>query len=181
MGRTRLSQGKRTYRLPNNSWPMLSRWSDRTSWTLEQRLPHLFREIEERVAEAEYAAEQERLAAEKAAEAAKRAAEERERTWQVLMRQAEERLIESHRAACLREQSDAWSRAEILRRYCDAMETAYGDKPETSEWLGWAKAYISRLDPLTEVPAMPASPDANPEALQRHLPDGWSAEGPQRS
>lgn len=56
-----------------------SRWSDRQSWTLEERLPHLFREIEERIVEAKRVAEEQRIAAEKRAEAERREAEERER------------------------------------------------------------------------------------------------------
>jgi hypothetical protein len=154
-----------------------SRWSDRDSWTLEERLPHLFREIEERVSEAAYAAEQERIEAARAAEAAQRAAEERERTWQALMRQAEERLVESHRAAQLLAQSNSWHRAEALRRYCDAMEIAHGGRAETVAWLAWARTYLQQLDPLSEVPAMPADPEATAEALQEHLPAGWSARG----
>jgi hypothetical protein len=85
----------------SQSWLFLgrqSRWADRNAWTLEERLPHLFREIEERVVEAAAAAEQERIAAERAAEVARLAAEERERMWHVLMRQAEEQLIESNGA-----------------------------------------------------------------------------------
>jgi hypothetical protein len=156
-----------------------SRWADRHSWTLEERLPHLFREIEERVVEAAYAEEQERIEAERVAEAARRAAEERERMWRVLMRQAEERLVESNRADQLLEQSNSWHRAEALRRYCDAMEIAHDDRAETVTWLAWARTYIQQLDPLSEAPAMPANPEATPEALQAHLPDGWSVRGPE--
>jgi len=72
-----------------------SRWADRQSWTLEERLPHLFREIEERIVEADYAIEQRRIAAEKADTAARLAVEERERRWHVLMAEAEEHLIEA--------------------------------------------------------------------------------------
>ena len=156
-----------------------SRWADRSSWTLEERLPHLFREIEERVVEAAFAAEQERVEAEREADAARRAAEERERMWRVLMRQAEERLVESNCADQLLEQSNSWHRAEALRRYCDAMELAHGDRAETVAWLSWARTYIQQLDPLSEVPAMPANPEPTPEALQEHLPAGWSARGPE--
>jgi hypothetical protein len=56
-----------------------SRWADRQSWSLEERLPHLFREIEGRIAEAARVAEDERIARETAADAARRKAEERER------------------------------------------------------------------------------------------------------
>jgi hypothetical protein len=156
-----------------------SRWADRQSWSLEERLPHLFREIEERIVEADHAAEQARIAAEKAAEAARQAADERERTWHVLMRQAEERLIETHRATQLRTQADAWHLADTLRRYCDAIEAAYGDRPDSAEWLTWARAHVLALDPLTEAPTMPDAPEASPDALQPHLPDGWSARGPE--
>lgn len=165
--RSRLSSGRQ------------SRWADRNSWTLEERLPHLFREIEERVVEAAFAAEQERLEAERAADAARRAAEERERMWHVLMRQAEQQLVESNRADRLLEQSDSWHRAEALRRYCDAMEVAHGARAETVTWLAWARTYIRQLDPLNEAPAMPADPEVTPEALQAHLPEGWSARGPE--
>jgi hypothetical protein len=156
-----------------------SRWADRQSWTLEERLPHLFREIEERILEADHAAEQARIASEKAAEAAKQAAEERERTWHVLMRQAQERLVETHRANELRAQADAWHLADTLRRYCDAIEAAYGDRADTTEWLSWARAHVLELDPLTEAPTMPDAPEASPDALQLHLPEGWSARGPE--
>jgi hypothetical protein len=60
------------------------------------------------------------------------------------------------------------------------MDAAYGDRPETAEWLTWARAYISRLDPLTAPPEMPEPPEASPEALQPHLPDRWSAHGPEQ-
>jgi hypothetical protein len=156
-----------------------SRWADRNAWTLEERLPHLFREIEERVVEAAYAAEQERIEAERAAEVARRTAEERERMWHVLMRQAEEQLVESNRAVQLFEQSDLWHRAAALRRYCDAMETAHGAHPDTAEWLEWARTYIQQLDPLSDAPVMPTHPVVTPETLQPHLPDGWSARGPE--
>ena len=157
-----------------------SRWADRQSWTLEERLPHLFREIEERIAEGDRAAEQERIAAANAAEVARRAAEEREHVWRALMQQAEERLVDAHRAAQLRAQADAWHLVQGLRRYCDAVHAAHGNHPDTVEWLLWAHEYIRRLDPLlADPPTMPQRPEATPEALQRHLPEGWSAHGPE--
>lgn len=156
-----------------------SRWADRQAWTLEERLPQVFRELEERIAEAARFAEQQWIAAEKAAEEAKRAAEERERRWHVLMAEARERLAESNRAADLRTQADAWQTAENLRRYCDAVEAARGHRVETAEWLEWARAYVGWLDPLSEPPALSEPPEATPDALQQHLPDGWSAQGPE--
>lgn len=156
-----------------------SRWSDRQSWQLEERLPHLLREIAERIAEAKRIAEEKRVAAKKAAEAARRKTEERERQWHILMDQARTRLVEADRAARLRAQAEAWRQADELRRYCDALEAAHGDDPVTAGWLSWARAYAVSLDPLAEPPAMPEPPEPTPEALQEHLPDGWSAYGPE--
>jgi hypothetical protein len=155
------------------------RWGDRQSWTLEERLPHLFWEVEERIAEADRVAERERIETERAAEAARRAAEARERKWQVLMTEARERLTESHRAAHLHAQVDAWSAAQRLRSYCDAVEASFGNNPNTVEWLKWSRAYILRLDPLTAPPVMPEPPEPSPDALQQHLPEGWSSHGPE--
>jgi hypothetical protein len=156
-----------------------SQWSDRQSWTLEERLPHLFREIEERIAEANRVAEQERIAAEQAAETARREAEERERQWNVLMNDAKHRLVESHRASRLRAEAERWATVETLRRYCEAVEVNYGDHGDTAEWLAWARSYIAETDPLGGPPAMPEDPEPTIEALQQHLPDGWSAHGPE--
>jgi hypothetical protein len=156
-----------------------SRWGDRKSWVLEERLPHLFREIEERVAKADRVAEEERIAAEKAAEEARRAAEERERKWHALMEEARRRLVETQRAGLLRAQAAAWHEAELLRRYCDAMEVVHGENPESLKWIAWARDFAARLDPLREPPLMPEPPEETPEALQEHLPDGWSVHGPE--
>lgn len=156
-----------------------SRWGDRTSWKLEERLPHLFREIEERVVKADRVAEEERIAAERAAEEARRAAEERERQWHLLMDQARERLVETHRLAVLRSQEQAWREAGRLREYCDAIEAAHGEHPESAEWIAWARDFADKLDPLGEQPFMPEPPEETPEALQEHLPEGWSVHGPE--
>ncbi len=154
------------------------RWGDRASWMLEERLPHLFREIEERIVIAKESAEVARIEAERAAERARLAAEERERKWLVLMDQARERLVEQHRAEHLGEQARAFAEIRRLRSYVEAMEAAYGDHEETASWLAWAQSYLDQRDPLGQPPVMPRPPEATPEALQPHLPAGWSAEGP---
>ena len=154
------------------------RWGDRASWTLEERLPHLFREIEERIVIAKEATEIRRVEAERAAERARLAAEERERKWLVLLDQAKDRLVEEHRAKQLGEQARAFADVQQLRGYIDAMRAAYGDHEETGPWLAWAQSYVDQRDPLREPPVMPRAPEATHEALQPHLPAGWSAEGP---
>jgi hypothetical protein len=155
-----------------------SRWTDGRSWTLEERIPHLFREIEERIAHAIRDAEEKRLAADARAAAARREAEERERQWGVLMDQARARLAGAHRAGHLREQAADWHEADRLRRYCDAAHAAHGENPATREWLVWARSYIAELDPLSQPPVEPAPVEATANALQEHLPPGWSARGP---
>jgi hypothetical protein len=94
------------------------------------------------------------------------------------MEQARERLVESQRVAVLRSQEQAWRGAKRLREYCDAMEAAHGEHPESAEWIGWARDFANRLDPLSERPSMPEPPKETPEALQEHLPKGWSVHGP---
>jgi hypothetical protein len=155
-----------------------SRWGDRQSWSLEERLAHLFREIEERIVEAQHIAEDERVAAEERRLAAQREAEDRERTWHRLMAEARERFLEDYRAAKLREQASAWQTADVLRRYCDAMEAAHGGDEGAADWLAWARAHVRGIDPLRQPPTMPEQPEAGPEDLQRYFPAGWSARGP---
>jgi hypothetical protein len=154
------------------------RWGDRASWTLEERIPDLFRELAERLDEGTREDQAKRLAEERAAEDTRRAAEERERQWVVLMREAREALLEAHRATQLQEQAQAWQTAAELRRYCDAVESEHAGHPGTDEWLGWARSYIAALDPLTEPPRVPDPPVETVDALQAHLPAGWSATGP---
>jgi hypothetical protein len=154
------------------------RWSDRASWMLEERLPHLFREIEERIVMAKEAVEVQRIERERAAERARLEAEERERKWLVLMDHAKERLVEEHRAEQLNEQARAFAEVQRLRSYISAMAAAYGDREETAPWLAWAHRYVDQRDPLRKPPAMPQAPEATPEALQPHMPSGWSADGP---
>lgn len=154
------------------------RWSDRQSWTLEERLPHLFREIEARIIHARRMQEQERIRAEEAAERARREAEQLERTWNAHMATARERLTEDHHRARLSAAVDDWEQARRVRAYCDAAEAAYPESLETQTWIAWARAYAEQLDSLTAAPLMPDPPDDTPDALQPYLPDGWSADGP---
>jgi hypothetical protein len=155
------------------------RWGGRASWQLEDRLSHLFREIQERIAEAERIAEEERIEAERAAEAVRIEAEQREKTWNELMERARRQLVEQGRIVELRAQVASWQESELICRYCDAMEEAHGGDPRCIEWIGWARAFAAKLNPLRETPSMPDPPEETLEALQEFLPDGWSARGPE--
>lgn len=149
-----------------------SRWGDRQSWTLDERLPHLFQEIELRIVLAERFAMRQRIAAERAAEERQRAKEERERRWRELMEHARERFITDHRVDALRAQAHAWQEVERLRQYCTALEKVHGDNPDTVVLLAWAHEHIEAIDPLGTPPALPAPPEPTAEALQPYLPSG---------
>ena len=154
------------------------RWGDRASWQLEDRLSHVFREIQERIVEAERIAEEDRIKAEEAAEAARIEAEQREKKWDELMEGAKRQLVEQGRIVELRGQVANWQESELIRRYCDAMEEAYGGDSQSIKWIEWARAFAASLDPLCEAPSIPDPPEETPEALQEFFPDGWSVHGP---
>lgn len=155
-----------------------SRFGDGRRQRLEDRLPHLFREIEARVVEVGHAAERHRIATERRVEQERRRAEERERQWGAHMERARARLLEERRETALEREADAWHRSERLRRYLDAAEATYGDHPDTRAWLTWARGYVRRLDPLRTPPKAPESLEETPALLQPYLPEGFSAHGP---
>lgn len=154
-------------------------WGDRRSWTLEDRLPHIFREIEERIVLLDRRDEELRIERERRAEVERRRVEERERTWHRLMAEARERLTESERVKHLRGQVSRWEEAERIRRFCAAAESAHPVEPGVDEWTAWSRAFADRLDPLSDPPATPAESEPTPEELQAFLPAGWSAHGPE--
>jgi hypothetical protein len=157
-----------------------SRWSDRSSWTLEERLPHLFVEIEERALEGARIDEEERRVAEAEAARQEREKAEREEQWKKLMVRAQDRVIESHRAAQLRSRLDASDEAQRIRRYCEAMDATAADSEETAAWLTWAREYANKIDPIGVPTSLPEDPDLTHEAVQQHLPSGWSTYGPEQ-
>ncbi len=154
-----------------------SHWSDRSSWTLEERLPHLFVEIQERAVEGARLDEEERRLAEEEAAREKRERQEREERWNELMGEAQRGLIESHRATWLHSRLEAWDEAERIRRYCQAMETTAGESEETATWVAWALGYAEKIDPIGVPTSLPEDPVMTHEAVQEHLPDGWSTYG----
>jgi hypothetical protein len=145
-------------------------WADRRSWTLEEKLPELIRELEVR------AAEDDHRDAER-----KRAAEERTRQWEVAMNAAKERFREQHRAQALRTQVASWREANLIRGYLDALRDRYGGDAESAAWIAWAEHYVDKLvDPLARPRAMPEDREPTPDDLAPFLgglspygPPGW--------
>jgi len=143
-----------------------SSWGDRRSWTLEEKLPEILREIEVRAVEDDCRAERER-----------RKEEERQRQWELAMERAKERFVDSYRGKVLRAHAAAWQEAIELRRYLDALEETHGDDPDATEWIEWVRDYIKRLDPLNSAQTLPTPEEISAEELKPFL-GGLSPYGP---
>jgi hypothetical protein len=153
-------------------------WSDRQSWSLEERLPHLFRELEERLVEARRSVERERILAAEAAERRRLDAEAREEQWRRLMYTARQRLRRNELRQQLLAEVKAWDEAKQIRAYCDAMDAAYPDEEATRAWVAWARGHATERDPLASSPALPAQREPSLDEVQPYLPKGWDASGP---
>jgi hypothetical protein len=145
-----------------------TKWGDRQRWTLEDRLPQLMRELETQAVEAE----ERRLAKE-------REEAERRRQWEAAMEHARIRLIDDHRREVLRRRITAWTEADAIRAYCEAVEARHGADtiaadPEAAQWLAFAREHA---DHTQRLPRMPADPDVTPDALKPYL-GRWSPYGP---
>jgi hypothetical protein len=145
-----------------------TKWGDRQRWTLEDRLPQLMRELETQAVEAE----ERRLAKE-------REEAERRRQWEAAMEHAKIRLIEDHRREVLRRRVTAWTEADAIRAYCEAVEARHGADtiaadPEAAQWLAFAREHA---DHAQRLPRMPADPEVTPDALKPYL-GRWSPYGP---
>ncbi|MFZ3494132.1 hypothetical protein ACODT5_13055 [Streptomyces sp. 5.8] len=148
-------------------------WADRERWRLEDVLGAVLREVEVRSRE-----DAQRRIEEKRAEA------DRKHRWQAAMDSAREQAIQAQLATVLREQAKDWHEVRALSQYCDAMErrlaasdgSAAPEAVSTRHWLEWARAFVSSLDPLRELPGMPATRAPEPEELKPYL-SGWSPRG----
>ncbi|MFD9122296.1 hypothetical protein [Streptomyces bottropensis] len=146
-------------------------WGDRKQWSLEDKLPALFREIAHR-AHTEYERQQ----------AQQRKEEETRQRWLTAMQQARTALLEDHRLKALRTQVQAWQEATAIRAYCDALEDHHatsGKAEAATAWATWARDYADRIDPVPQNPGTPEPPAITPEDLRPYL-RGWSPYEPKR-
>src|SRR5207248_2941411 len=101
-----------------------------SSWTLENKLPDLLREVEIRAAEDDHRQRE-----------AERAAQERQRLWELEMERAKVRYVEAYRATRLLEQVTKWREARDVDAYLAAVKEKHSDEAPTSEWIVWISRY----------------------------------------
>jgi hypothetical protein len=145
-----------------------SSWGDRRSWTLEEKLPEILRELEVRAVEDDHREAERR-----------RQQEERQREWEAAMARAKLRFIEAERENTLRSEVASWQEAQLFERYLSEVEATHGDDLEAAEWIEWMRGFISRLNPISRTARMPEVPEPDPSDLKPFL-GGWSPYGPQR-
>jgi hypothetical protein len=143
-----------------------ARWADRKSWSLEEKLGELLRELEIRAAEDDHRDL-----------VAQRAAEERQRNWELAMERAKERFHQAELAKTLHDQIAAWQEARVVRSYLAALEDQHGNDAGATEWITWIREYLERLDPLHAAPAVPEPCEPSPDDLKPFL-GGLSPYGP---
>lgn len=147
------------------------RWSDRQRWHIEEKLDQLLVELEERsVIEREKRIERELKEAERQAQV------------DLALAEAKVLLIQQHRTEVLLQRAEAWQRAELVRRYLDALHARVETLPDeeqrrrAAEWLAWAERRAEQLDPLNGGLGFPEEPEATAEALAPFLP-AWLRRG----
>ncbi|MBJ7459594.1 MAG: hypothetical protein JHD02_10435 [Thermoleophilaceae bacterium] len=154
------------------------RWSDGQSQRIEDRLSALFHEIEGRVLLVAREKERRRRAAADQAERERLAAEQRRRLWEQHVAAARQQFVEAHRVAYLHEQTERWHHIEAIRQYCAAAGRTHGRAPETAAFLAWAEGYVAANDPLATPPTLSNDLQPTEEQLDRYMPAGWTAKGP---
>lgn len=144
-------------------------WADRASWTLEDKLPELLRELAIRADELRLLRE----AKAKAEQAYRRAVELEEQRARV-------RASEAHRQAILDKQLERWRAARELRDHAAAVAAVIeaatvngGADNETIDdarrWLSWIKDKADRQDPTRTLPAWPKDPELPPYELEKFM------------
>lgn len=145
---------------PLSGWAVHQKtFADTKTIRLDDRLPVVIQELELRAAaqdERDRQIEVER--------------QERRRRWRQVRDEAEVAVREAHRASILRRQTEDWKLASQIDAYLAAMADRIavldGDElAAATEWIVWARAYQTRLDPLHGPLAMPPDPRFTPDAL----------------
>lgn len=118
-------------------------WADRTRWTLDQKLPHLFAEIATRAADlvrARTRREEERV---------RRRAE-----WDDAIHRARQDYVDQFNRGRLRDQLARSAEAEAIRAYCARLQVLADGIDDVdrcariTQWIRWATDQADRLDPV---------------------------------
>lgn len=156
--------GRLTIELDTTYQGRRRRWTDTTRWALEDKLPDVLQELEQR-AEID---ERRRVKRE-------RAEEQRRHERQRQLDEARKLMAEERRALALEQEITAWQRAEAIRSYCDRLDNAMrrACAPASWEWVRWARRHADTIDPTrqTQLPAMPASPTISNHEVEIWLRD----------
>jgi hypothetical protein len=152
-----------------------SKWADTATRSLEDCLPQILQEIELRAA----SAERRRLDEIKASEV-------RRQQWEVAMDEARVAYREDFRKKAFTLQVDKWLRAQEIRDYLQAMQSAIDEiadpdaAADAAEWLEWCTSDTESIDPLKRRLAMPDDPLPEADDLKPFLA-GFSPWGPEAS
>jgi hypothetical protein len=146
-------------------------WADRKRWSLDEKLPAMFKEIEDRA---------ERQVAARTSAEARRVARLHE--WEEAVPRARQAYVEDLNRGRLTKQVAASGQAVAIRAYCDRVEaildqTADDHRSQVSQWLAWARAEADRLDPLSRPKSLAyvVPDDVRTSELDRFMPKGMSA------
>ncbi|MBM2621721.1 hypothetical protein JIG36_40080 [Actinoplanes sp. LDG1-06] len=128
-------------------------WSDHRRTTIERRMPRILREFGyARAARIEAAHAGEAIRPESITERLERAEQPREQPEEPREHPARSRAAAARRAKAFQEALGAWSAAQEIRAFCDALMMAgVHDDPDIAanraHWIAWGRAEADRIDP----------------------------------
>jgi hypothetical protein len=144
-------------------------WADRASWSLEDKLPELLREVRVRISELRMRRE-----------AKVNAEQEYRQAVELEVERARSRAAEAHRAEILEQQLTDWRVAQELRDYAMAIvqriatAQAQGQAQDAAIadarlWWGWITERADRHDPLRSLPSWPMAPHLHDYQLREFM------------
>ena len=147
-------------------------WSDRTRWTLDDKLGAAFAELDKRIADAE--------------EKQRRREEDllsRQIEWDAAVPVAKHAYIVDLNRCRLREQAAEYGESLALRAYSESLQRSAGDQHQAEageairRWASWAQSEADRLDPLNDPSALAylEPDDIGPADFDKFMPPGMSA------
>jgi hypothetical protein len=150
-----------------------SEWTETDTASADSLLPRIFQEVELRAARAvEVRLEKQRRD------------DEKRRQWEQVRDRAIGRLNEDHRAKVLLDQAERFQRVQVLGGYIAAMRSHIEsmnlmDAAAATDWLQWAEAHATAINPLLGEIRKPDNPKPDADAIKPYM-KGWSPYGPER-